>query len=229
MNEYLNPGPMTDSTHPAVVAFATAHARGDSALERAVSLYYAVRDQVRYDPYNVQLTEVAFCASTTLATRRAWCVPKAILLAAVCRAQGIPARLGYADVKNHLSTQRMREEMKTDLFAWHGYTDIFLEGQWVKATPAFNIELTQKFRLLPLEFDGRCDSIYHPFDARGNKHMEYVQQRGTYAECPIDTLRAAFADIYAGASWLSMAETKEGMRGADFDADVALEVAGTKT
>lgn len=57
------------------------------------------------------------------------------------------------------SPARMREQMKTDVFYWHGYASIYLEGKWVKATPAFNIELCEKFLRL-LEFDGRTDSIH---------------------------------------------------------------------
>jgi hypothetical protein len=99
---------------------------------------------------------------------------------------GIPARVGYADVRNHLSTERMRQTMQTDLFVWHGYTDLWLDGAWVKATPAFNIELCDRFGLLPLDFDGRSDSIYHPFDKAGNRHMEYVRQRGVFDDMPLD-------------------------------------------
>jgi transglutaminase-like putative cysteine protease len=125
-------------------------------------------------------------------------VAKSILLAAACRALAIPIRLGFADVRNHLSTARMREHMKTDVFFWHGYVSIHLEGRWVKATPAFNLELCQKFRLRPLEFDGRRDSIYHPFDLDGNRHMEYVAERGEFADVPIDAIEATFREHYQG-------------------------------
>ena len=30
--------------------------------------------------------------------------------------------------------------MGTDLFVYHGYAELFLDGKWVKATPAFNVE-----------------------------------------------------------------------------------------
>jgi transglutaminase-like putative cysteine protease len=135
-------------------------------------------------------------ASKTLAIGHGWCVSKAVLLAACCRSVGIPARLGFADVRNHLTTERLRQRMRTDIFFWHGYTDIFLDGRWVKATPAFNIELCQKFGLLPLEFDGRNDSLYHPFDAAGNRHMEYVNQRGVYSDLPIQEIIETFRREY---------------------------------
>ena len=187
---------LMDSDHPAVISFARQHAQGNDARDYAVALYLAVRDGFLYDPYRVDLSPQGMRASTVLAGGYGWCVPKAVLLASACRAAGIPARLGFADVRNHLSTERMRETMKTDLFIWHGYADIWLDGRWLKATPAFNISLCERFRLLPLEFDGRSDSIYHPFDRAGNRHMEYVRQRGTFDDLPLQQIVADFKDVY---------------------------------
>lgn len=207
-----------DSANPAVVSFAQEHARGANDVERAVALYLAVRDGMRYDPYRVDLSPQGMCASQVLAKGYGWCVPKAALLAAAARAVGIPARLGYADVRNHMSTERMRQTMQTDLFIWHGYTDLWLEGRWVKATPAFNNSLCERFGLLPLEFDGRHDSIYHPYDRAGNRHMEYVNQRGAFDDMPLQRLLADFHDFYP--NWLrELAD----MHAADFQADVARE------
>lgn len=197
LSVFLEPGPTVDSGDPSVVAFArTAGGDTGDAVTRAVRLYYAVRDGVRYDPYNLDLSVEGMKASTTLRSGRGYCVAKAVLLAAVCRAAGIPARLGFADVRNHLSTARMREAMKTDVFYWHGYTSIHLDGRWVKATPAFNVELCEKFRLRPLEFDGREDSIYHPFDNEGRRHMEYLAERGEYADVPLAEMIATFRERY---------------------------------
>ena len=174
-----------ESSHPAIADFAQLHCDGASSRgEQAVKLFYAVRDGIRYDPYQIDLTIEGMKASTTLRTRHGWCVSKAVLLAACARHVGIPARLGFSDVRNHLSTERLRQRMRTDVFYWHGYTEMLLDGKWVKATPAFNVELCRKFRLWPLEFDGRNDSLYHPFDVEGNRHMEYVNERGAYADLP---------------------------------------------
>lgn len=197
MDNYKNATDTIDSQHPTVIAFAEFHsrdARSDTA--RAIKLFYAIRDLIRYDPYQLDLTVNGMKASTCLERGHGWCVPKAILLAACCRVKGIPARLGFADVRNHLSTERMREFMQTDIFYWHGYADLWLDGQWVKATPAFNIELCRKFNMLPLEFDGENDSLYHPFDVEGNKHMEYVRHRGTYQDLPLPQIVQDFKDKY---------------------------------
>jgi len=187
-------------------------------LDLAKSLYYAVRDQIRYDPYTFSPDLGDYSASHTLKTGRGWCVTKAILYAACCRAVGIPARLGYADVRNHLSTANLRRQMGTDIFYWHGYTDVFLKQTWVKATPAFNIGLCEKFRLQPLEFDGLEDSIYHPFDLDGKKHMEYLNYRGEFADLPFDRMMGDFARLYP--DFTEYPET------GDFDREVILETSG---
>ena len=212
----LAPTALIDSDHPDVVAFAREHARGADDRERAVALYLAVRDGFRYDPYRIDLTVPGMRASGVIASGHGWCVPKAALLAAVCRAAGIPARVGYADVRNHLSTERMRQTMQTDLYVWHGYTDIWLDGAWWKATPAFNLSLCERFGLLPLDFDGRSDSIYHPFDKAGNRHMEYVNQRGAFDDMPLARIVEDFRVVYPR---LVGAELMQ----ADFAADVARE------
>jgi transglutaminase-like putative cysteine protease len=188
--------PLIDSDHPDVRAFAQRHAQGDDHRARAVSLYLAVRDGFRYDPYRIDLSPDGMRASSVLALGHGWCVTKATLLAAAARAAGIPARLGFADVRNHLSTERMRRTMRTDVFHWHGCTELWIDGGWRKATPAFNIELCERFGLLPLDFNGIDDSIYHPFDKAGHRHMEYVSQRGSFDDLPLDSIRTDFAALY---------------------------------
>lgn len=207
---------LIDSEHPAVLEFAARHARGRDERERAVALYYAVRDGIRYDPYRIDLSPAGMCASRVLELGYGWCVPKAALLAAVARAAGIPARLGYADVRNHLSTARMRETMQTDVFIWHGYTELWLDGRWIKSTPAFNVELCERFGLLPLEWNGVDDSLYHAFDSAGRQHMEYLGERGSYDDMPLAHIVADFTRTYP--NWLRLAQP-----GISFDADVGRE------
>ncbi len=214
--DHLSHTAYLDCAHPDIVAYARAHALGNSERERAISLYLAVRDQVRYDPYRIDLSDHGMTASTVLAQGFGWCVPKAVLLAAVARAAGIPARLGFADVKNHLSTEKLRQTMQTDVFVWHGYTELWIDGAWRKATPAFNIELCDKFGLLPLEFDGVHDSLYHAFDRAGRQHMEYVNEHGSFEDLPLDRIRAVFAEVYP---LINAGQQSDG----DFAADAARE------
>jgi transglutaminase-like putative cysteine protease len=196
MNAFLSPGRYVDSDHPAVIAFSRKHALGKNPLARAVALYYAVRDAIRYNPFLDFSKESAYRASACLASGEGFCVGKAALLAACARAEGIAARVGFADVKNHLTTPALRERMGTDLFVYHGYSELLLEGNWVKATPAFNLELCRRFHVKPLEFDGREDSIFHPFDQQDRRHMEYLRDRGTHADVPVAEIMQAFREAY---------------------------------
>jgi transglutaminase-like putative cysteine protease len=209
---------LIDGDHPLVQGFARRHALGADDRERAVTLYHAVRDGFRYDPYRIDLSVAGMRASHVLEIGVGWCVTKAALLAAAARAVGIPARVGYADVRNHLSTERMRQTMKTDLFVWHGYTEMWLDGAWVKATPAFNIELCDRFGLLPLEFDGRSDSLYHPFDKAGHRHMEYVREHGSFDDVPLARIVEDFDLHYPG-----MVASTNPLHSASFEVDVGRE------
>ncbi|TYO94906.1 transglutaminase superfamily protein [Geothermobacter ehrlichii] len=191
--QFLQPTEFIDSDHQAIRDFAR-NASGDAAGDReaAVNLYYAVRDGIRYTPYLDFTDPENYRASSVLARGYGFCISKASLLAACCRSAGIPARLGFADVRNHLTTPRLRELNGGDLMRWHAYTEILLDGRWVKATPAFNLALCTRFRVRPLEFDGREDSIFHPFDADQRRHMEYVRERGVYDDVPLEEILATF-------------------------------------
>ena len=162
----------------------------------AVALFKAVRDSIRYDPYAVSVAPEYFRASTVAGSESNWCVPKAVLYTATLRHVGIPARLAFADVRNHLTSEKLTEVMGTDLFAWHGYTELYLEGRWLKASTAFNIELCERFGVKVLDFDGTTDALMHPFDTEGRRHMEYVRQRGTYQDLPLHEILATFAEVY---------------------------------
>lgn len=188
-----------ESDHPEIIKFSN-RLIGDagSDIEKAVRLYYGVRDEIRYNPYDIDPARASMRASRILEKGQGYCVAKAVLLAACLRSQGIPARLGFADVKNHLNTERLKKRMGTDLFVWHGYTDVLLDGKWVKATPAFNLSLCQAFGVLPLEFDGTKDSIFHPLDATGNRHMEYVNDHGRFEDLPWEEILTAFKKAYPG-------------------------------
>jgi transglutaminase-like putative cysteine protease len=196
MTPYLSAGRYVDSAHPAVLAFSKKYSSGTSERERAISLYYAVRDEIRYNPFLDFSDPEVFRASAVLDAGEGFCVGKASLLAACARAAGIEARLGFADVKNHLTTPRLAETMGSDLFIYHGYTDLRIDGRWVKATPAFNLALCTRFRVKPLEFDGRADSIFHPFDEDERRHMEYLRDRGVHADVPVDEIQREFRAAY---------------------------------
>jgi transglutaminase-like putative cysteine protease len=186
-----------DSESPGVSAFAKrAVAGADDSIDAALRLYAAVRDDIIYDPYVDFSDPSNYRASGVLAAGRGFCIGKAALLAAAARSVGIPARVGYADVRNHLTSPRLRQLIGTDIFVWHSYTDIFLAGRWVKATPAFDRALCDRVGVKTLDFDGRSDSLFHPFDRAGRRHMEYLADRGTFPDVPLETILADFRARY---------------------------------
>jgi len=203
LERYTAPGEFIDSADVSVQEFAKKAAEGaGDDVSRAVKLYYAVRDEVLYDPYCSGEERLYFRASDCLGAKRGFCIPKAALLAAAARSIGIPARVAYADVRNHLSTKKLLELMGGDLFIWHSFTELFLEERWVKATPAFNLSLCERFGVHPLEFDGRHDSLFHEFDREGRRHMEYVRERGSYPDVPYGAIIADFRKTYP--RWMAL-------------------------
>lgn len=194
--EYLRPGRFVESEDALVVDYAekVTGYRGSTPTPResAVSLYYAVRDDFAYDPYDDFNQIEVFSGKRVLQGGRGFCISKAALLAASCRAIGIPARLGFADVRNHLASPRMIEMNNGDTFRWHSYTEIFLNDKWVKATPAFDLTLCERAGIQPLEFDGTQDSIFHEFDHSERRHMEYLTDHGVYADVPVDAVLDSF-------------------------------------
>ncbi len=197
LDEFLRPTWFLDCDSPEVRAFAQrATARVEGPRARAVALFYAVRDGIRYDPYTFSSDRSAYRSSRAATAERSFCVPKAVLLASAARALGIASRLGFADVRNHLATPKFLELLGSDLFVFHGYAEFYLGSRWVKATPAFDAALCERFDVAPLEFDGMRDALFQPFDNRGRKHMEYVADRGTHADLPFDEMLRALREAY---------------------------------
>ena len=196
--EYLRSTRFLDFDTDSVRRFAQQAAGSEtSELGRAIKLFYAVRDSIRYDPFSMRLEPGIYVASHVLAARSAFCIPKAILLAAAARSLGIPCALGLSDVVNHLTTEKLKALMGgTTYFMHHGYAVMYLGGQWVKAAPAFNIELCTRFGVLPTEFDGRSDAIFQPYDANQRRHMEYVKDHGAWSDFPYEKVDADFRAFY---------------------------------
>ena len=171
--------------------------------ECAVALYRAVRDGVHYEVYGADMSRTGLRASSVLQRGSGMCVHKSVLYAAALRAVGVPSRLVLTDVRNHLASARLRELVGGDVFHYHCLVSLWLNGKWVKATPVFNRTLCRLYGMAPLEFDGTADSLHHPFDLRGRRHMEFLHTHGEFADLPydllLDGLRAAHPRIFATA------------------------------
>ena len=219
--KYLTPTPIIDSEHQTIINFAAATTRGNrDPIERAVNLYYAVRDRIWYTPYYPFYLPEHYRASNVLKSGQGYCVCKASLLCALGRASGIPSRVGFADVRNHLATKQLLDFLGTDLFVYHGYTEFYLDGKWVKATPAFNQELCKRHGVAPLEFNGHDDSLFQSYNLDRKQFMEYVADHGTFADIPVGVIVAAWKEAYGKnrvERWISQFEKTGGKPLSNFD------------
>jgi hypothetical protein len=196
MEKYLRPTPRIDCDNKFIRQKSQDLTRSqEEVVDKAKSLFYFVRDEIKYNPLPVHLLE-DYRASKTLKTGKGFCVEKASLLVALARAAGIPARLHLADIRNHLIPNRLKQLIGTDLFSYHGYSGLYIEGKWVKATPAFDLKMCQENRIIPVEFDGKHDAIFHPHNLDGELHIEYVKDHGYHEDVPLDEILAAWAKVY---------------------------------
>lgn len=193
---YLRPTLVIDSDSEVVRQKATLLAeKRNCQREKAKALFYFVRDGIKYIPYPPISIE-GYRASKTLQRQEGYCVQKAVLLTSLARSVGIPSRLGFADIRNHLAPKELREMMGTNLFVYHGYSELWLNNKWVKATPAFDIVMCNKFDINPVEFDGFSDAVFHERNRNGELHIEYVKYQGTYDDLPFKKIMRAFVDQY---------------------------------
>jgi len=195
---YLTATATIDSDAKPIIDYAQAVIKnaGNDPVSKAICLYYAVRDEIWYDPYTPFYRSEHYSSSNVLKRGRAFCIGKASLLCALGRACGIPSRVGFADVHNHLATKQLIEYLGSNIFSYHGYVEFFLNGKWVKATPAFNKELCQKAKVAPLEFNGREDCIFQPYNEEKKLFMEYINDHGTYADIPVEQILDGWRAVY---------------------------------
>jgi len=194
--KYLRPTPSIDCDNESIKQKADDLTKGqEKDLDKAKSLFYFVRDEIKYNPIPLDFFE-GYRASKTLERREGFCVEKASLLAAFARAVGIPARLHLADIRNYLISDRLMEVLGTNLFSYHGYSELYIDGKWVKATPAFDLKMCQENRIIPVEFNGKNDAIFHSRNLDGELHIEYVQDHGHYQDIPYDDILAAWEQLY---------------------------------
>lgn len=186
MDQYLQPTEFFDYENPKLKSWIAEQLQGvsDDPVEQVKALYLAVRDQVSYNPYVFRTDPNTFSASHALSSGESYCIPKAVLLGAAARSLGIPSRLGLADVRNHLSSPKLIEWLQSDIFRMHGFIELYLNGRWVKATPAFNRQLCELMKVAPLEFDGIHDSVFQEYTDAGQAHMEYVNDHGVFDDVP---------------------------------------------
>ncbi|TXT65168.1 MAG: hypothetical protein BAJALOKI1v1_460003 [Promethearchaeota archaeon] len=198
-NEYLKPTEFLDFDKKRVTQKALEITEGkESDTKKAIALFYWVRDQIKYNMYSY-LPEYKsnLKASTTLRRERGFCMSKAVLLSALARAIDIPAKVHMVDIKNHKAPDWVVEFMGSKNFHCHGYSELYLNGKWVKATPVFDKTTAIKAGYTPLvEFNGSDDALLSKYDEEGNLFVEYLEDYGTFIDLPLGQIQEIFKEKY---------------------------------
>lgn len=197
MKEHLEPTPSVESAHPSVVGLARRLCgEGSGPGEKARRIFIYAREEIRYDPFSPFYLMDHYRASAVIERGGGYCVQKAVVLAALARASGIPARLVYADIINHMSSGKMREVMETSLFVFHGYVEMFLDGRWLGAAPTFEKKLCDQKGYPLVEFDGRSGAVQPAVDGKGRRFFEYVRRHGSYGDVPLPAILKSWEETY---------------------------------
>ena len=187
MEVYLQATPTIETDHKKIRDAARIVTRGCSNNEeKAVKLFYFVRDNIKYNVYMISVFIDDFKASRILEWGKGYCVQKAVLLAALGRAAGIPSRLAFAKIKNYKVPERVHEVLGTTIFPRHGYNQFFLNGRWISATASFDRATCVKNRLPTVEFNGREDALLPEKTLLGEPYIEYLKKFAPNEDLPFD-------------------------------------------
>jgi len=211
MGHYLRATLTIEADHKKIIETVTNVTRGCvSDEEKAVKLFYFVRDSIRYNIYMISVFIEDFKASRILEWGKAYCVQKAVLLTALGRAAGIPSRLVFARIRNHKLPAHILEMMGTNTFPRHGYNQFFLNGRWVSAAATFDKVLCEKNGLPTVEFDGKTDAILPEKDLKGAPYIEYIEKFSPKEDLPFDWIRERVSKIVGSdkRAWLNKDQEK---------------------
>jgi len=181
---------------PVVQEFLKKVDQQQSKNEQAIELYLLVRDGWKYNPLVYHTKKEHFTASEIMQREGGHCLDKSIILITGLRALGIPAKIHLAKVKNHIGVERIIELLGNDELAPHGYVEAMLNGKWVACAPAFNQSLCEKLGVDVLEFNGKNDSIFQPYNAKGDQFMQYLEDYGTFDDFPYDFVMQTLVNHY---------------------------------
>lgn len=210
MDNYLKPTAIIDSDNPLIHEKAADITKGCSTVsDKTKALFYFVRDGIKYNLYLLSDKPEYFKASTILQQGEGFCIQKAVLMVALCRSLGIPSRLHIAAIRNHLAPEKVQKLIKGNIFPTHGYCGVLIEDKWVKVAPTFDKEMCQKNRFNTVEFDGKHDAILPALNVDGQKHIEYVTDRGHFDDMPFDDIYAWRVEVIGAEYFVKIKEMIE--------------------
>ena len=191
MDNYLKCTEIIDCDNPIIREKTQNLTEGlETESDKATALYYFVRDEIQHNPYAPSQHFEDYKASVTLKRGNGFCQHKAVLLVALSRAVGIPGRLGFVDVRDHLLSEKFRKMIGGDnLLIQHGYAELYLHGRWTHVSPAYDLETCRKAGFIPVEFDGFNDARDSAHDQEGKPHIEHEKDHGHFDDFPFDYIR----------------------------------------
>lgn len=181
MDHFASSSAIFDHLHPTVQDF-VARAIGPDTLsdkDKAVRIYYAVRDDIFYEVFGTDISGDGLAASSIITSKRGFCLHKSICFVAACRAAGLAARLLVDKVKNHVTTQELSALVGGQEFL-HWFAEVRVDNVWLKVSPTFNKQMCQLFGMRALDFDGQSHSINQHYGAE--VFMEYMGEPASFAD-----------------------------------------------
>ena len=178
---------------------------GLSPNERAVKIFNYVRDDVTYE-FSIRVTRDQFKASYTVVNGRGYCVRKALLLGALCRAVDIPAVVILCDMRDGSLAPKIVEALGTDVMHYHGLCGIYLDGKWLKLDASLSPALVEKKQYRIVKFDGHSDALQENTTLTGGAHMEYVAYHGAYVDLPYEQMMRGYKDGFNNSNKEMMAQ-----------------------
>ena len=190
MADYLKPTEFIDSDNSDIVSKARELTEGCAdEKEKLGRIYYFVRDF----PYDIldsfrYLAEGKRRASDVLNNGKAFCMGKASMFAALCRASGIPSRIGFQQL--HCPDKPFMNEEVARIWGdrklpWHSLGEAHLDGRWLKLDATIDKEFAaRKGREYAREFDGENDipSVEGPLIKDLPSHQDYPQDVADWYE-----------------------------------------------
>ena len=190
LRQYLEPTRFIDSDHADVIAAATRLTEGcGSEREKLERIYYFVRD-LRYDILASfrYLAEGMRRASDVLQAGHAFCMGKASSFVALCRASGIPARVGFQQLycpDKPFMPEEVRRLWGGRTLPWHSLGEAYLGGKWLKLDATIDAATAAaKGRPYTRQFDGEHDipTVEGPILEDLESHADYPPEVADWYE-----------------------------------------------
>jgi len=193
----LGPTDVIESEQPAIRDLAQRLTAGlDSPPDKARALFDYVRDEIVYNFAPLLATRSDWRASATLARGDGFCQQKALLLAALARAVGIPSQIGFQHLKDYkLLETRYVSVLPDGVIPFHGLNALYLNGRWIWADATLDAGLSERRGYRLVEFRADEDMLLPATDLAGRPHFDFLAEFGPYPDLPV-ALSDAFASLH---------------------------------